>query len=263
MVPRPTRREVLLASAVATLVVVGAVIAAAVTVSGIPAPSYASDAPLVGAFLASRAELPRGWVADQHNLYSRAQLLAQAGQLTPGRQALALDRQCAFLLGPTDAAQVTAVGDDEFDGRAPAGGGPAPELFTEATLYETAAPVAADAAAARRGGFESCVGRLFGSLDSPAGQRSSAKLHPQSLKVPLGRVRAIAVAGSWATSYLAGGPGTGSSLVLSDIRIEIVLLTGSRAEVLVVAENPAGPVPQAVVNAVVTHAARAIEAGLA
>jgi hypothetical protein len=75
---------------------------------------------------------------------------------------------------------------------------------------------------------------------------------------PFGDVGVLALSGTWSTFLTpprrpqAGG-----------VHIEVVLITRSRAEVVLVVEAPAGPVPQALVDRVVLHAAQALQSQLA
>lgn len=240
-------------SGAALLVVVGAVIAAIVAVGSIPTPSYTLDAPLASSLVPSARDLP-GWRSVGRALFRPSQVAGDAS-LTPSAQVLRQDRGCAFLDGPTDPRQLTAVAADAFGAGTAARGA---ELFAEAITYRSAAPVEADLAAARRPGMDACVARLLAASAGADRVRSAARLKPVGLGGGMGDVVVVALAGTWST--FIGTPG-GSQV--GGVHIELVLVTRSRAEVVTVVENPTGPVPQALVDRLARRSAQALQSQLA
>lgn len=248
---RPTRREVLLVSAVSLAVVLGGVVAAIVTVSSLPTPTYASDAPIATSLLAMGADLP-GWKTVDHGLYKPAQIVSTPS-LTADAAILAHYRPCAFLVGPTKPHQVTAVATDAFAQSTTA---VSAQLISESFVYRSADPVQADLAAARRGDIAGCMNALLDESARSSGVGSTAHLEPASV-TPLGDVSSIALEGLWTTTR------QGLGVQIANINIEVVLLAASRAEVVLVLESPNGPVSRAVVDRIALHCARALERQLA
>jgi hypothetical protein len=250
---RPSRREVLIASGIALLVLVAGVIAAVVTVGSVKPPSYATDEPIVTSLLASATELP-GWQSGPQQILSPSKLAGDTG-IEPSAAELQTDADCAFIFGPTMLKQVTALGVNTFD---EGSGASQAELLSEAVTYENSAPVTRDATDAHRSDFAACTARLLAQSAGDASELSNATLDPVSLGARLGNVDSVALAGSWTTSFNeSGGP------ALGQLHIDIVVLTRSRAEVILVIEDVGSAVPRSLLDRLALGSARALEAHLA
>jgi hypothetical protein len=244
---------VLIASGIALLVLIAGVITAVVTVDSVTPPSYATDEPIVTSLLASAAELP-GWQSGLQQIFSPAKLTGNTG-IAPSASELQTDHDCAFIFGPTKLKQVTALAVNTFDEGT---GTSQAELLSEAVTYESAGPVTADATGAHRPDFGTCTARLLADNAEEASELSRAALDPVPLGTRLGNVDSVALAGTWTTSFAeSDGP------ALGQIHIDIVFLTRSRAEVILVIEDVGSPVPQSLLDRVALGSARALEAHLA
>jgi hypothetical protein len=243
----PSRREVVAVALVALLVVLGGVVAAAVTAGGAAAPSFATDSTIVNSLLLAPGDVPHS-SAFGHSLYRPAQIRATP-DLVPPASVLEADRSCAFLDGPTDAPDVTALA---VNGYATNSDIPF-EVVAEAVAYAGAAPVEADEAAVRAGGVVACVRRLLPAVLGDAAQVGGAYVRSARLGPGLGDVVSVAVDASWpATSGPIGAPATDT--------LELVLLMHARAEVVVLAEEAGGEVPSGVVDRITNRLAHKLDA---
>ena len=241
---RPTRREVLIASALAAAVVVAGAVAAGVVAGQAPAPGFSTDAPIVTSLMLTPGDVP-GSNPLGRAVYRPAQVAANAGLFAPSA-VLRSERACAVLDGPTSPHQVTAMAVEGYRTQY--------DLLTEAVAYSAAAPVEADEAALSGRDLVPCVRRLLVVLLAGNGLRGGAAVRTLPLGGNLGDVHAFAVTALWRVT----APDPRAQFSTDDL--EFVVLLHARVEVVIIAQNGQGAVPHALVSRVAHRLAGVLEA---
>jgi hypothetical protein len=220
------------------------VVAAALTVSRAPRPGFAGDEPVVASLLIKPQDVP-GAIAFGHQLYRPSQV-ADNPSLYPPAPVLRAERACALLEGPTDPRDLTALAVNGYSAQY--------EMVVEAAAYVDDAPVDADAAALSGRDLVPCVRRLMVLLLQGNGLRGDAVAVPVSLGEKTGDVRSVAVKAYWQVS----SPDPTAQFATDTI--EFVVLLHGRAEVVILAQDDQGPVPQTLVDRLAGRLAAQLEA---
>lgn len=247
----PSRTEVAAAFTTALAILVAGVVVSIVVAGAIPKPSFSTDRSVAARLLVQPSILP-GWRQFGHTVLNPSRLGGQAG-LIPSAQVLRNDHACALLDGPTSPHLVTAVATTSFSAQ---GTGSHTELAAESVVYGSAGPVEADEAMIRRPGLGACIGRLLSRALPPGAGSSVTNLAVEPPIPGLGNVEETAVVGTWDIAARAAGKAVGQTR----IRLEVVFVIGSRAEVELVFDRVGRPIPPALVKRTTTASAQELEA---
>ena len=228
----------------AGVVLLAGVVTSAVVVGSAPVHDFASDAPVVSSLLLTTQDVP-GAIVVGHQVYRPSQVAANPS-LFPTAAVLHADRACALLEGPTSLRDITALGVNGYAAQY--------ELVTESTLYADAGPVEADRAALGSRDLLPCVQRLLVMLLRANGLKGTAVPRLVSLDEHLGDVYALALSAYWQVT----SPDPTAQFATDSL--EFVVLLHARAEVVILAQNDEGPLPQALIDRVAGRLAGKLEA---